>query len=73
MKSITTFSMGWNKKPLETYYISGNNYARIQSIAEQYREKMGYSFSTSKYIQFYKDRSISKLTVINNQFKKGEI
>lgn len=73
MKSITTFSMGWNKKPLETYYISGNNRARIQSIAQQYREKMGYSYSASKYIESYKDKSINKLTVINNQFKKGEI
>ena len=73
MKSITTFSMGYNKKPLETFYIGGNNYARIQSIAEQYREKIGYTFSASKYIESYKDESIKKLTVINKQFKKGVI
>lgn len=69
MKSITTFSMGHNEPILETLYISGSNYGRIQSIANQYAQKMGYKFSYSKYVDSYGFK-YPLLTQFGNKFKK---
>ena len=70
MKAISFFHNHRTSDVAETFYISGNNHQRIQSIANQYAQIMGYQYVETSFIDKYFHRKFDKLVQLpGNQFK----
>ncbi len=54
MQAIAHFQKTNYSPIVETLNVAGNNYQRIQSIVEQYANRMGYKFSYTHYSSEFK-------------------